>query len=144
MTVYLVNQELAQLKRALDLENESLVSELAHLRTRFPERQDDVEELDISTSNYTDEPFAIQIPAVKSSETDTAIDMGDVWAQSRLRKRKMTGKRRTIQDLNEVSRKGVGDSPNGMRIDPVLTSDRLVNGTCGCSHDSVTFVTILQ
>ncbi|CDH51901.1 hypothetical protein RO3G_00813 [Lichtheimia corymbifera JMRC:FSU:9682] len=96
-----VNQELAQLKRALDLENESLVSELAHLRTRFPERQDDVEELDISTSTYTDEPFAIQIPAVKSSETDTAIDMGDVWAQSRLRKRKMTGKRRTIQDLNE-------------------------------------------
>lgn len=107
MTLYVVNQELAQLKRALDLENESLVSELAHLRTRFPERQDDVEELDISTSNYTDEPFAIQIPAVKSSETDTAIDMGDVWAQSRLRKRKMTGKRRTIQDLNEVRRRGI-------------------------------------
>lgn len=143
MTVYVVNQELAQLKRALDLENESLVSELAHLRTRFPERQDDVEELDISTSTYTDEPFAIQIPAVKSSETDTAIDMGDVWAQSRLRKRKMTGKRRTIQDLNEVSRRG-GDSPNEMRIDPVLTSDGLVNGTCSCSHDSVTFVTVLQ
>ncbi|KAI9012675.1 hypothetical protein CLU79DRAFT_769621 [Phycomyces nitens] len=114
-------QELSHLKRALDHESQSLVSELADLRMKLPERRDtpDNEDLQSGLKEETMEavidlslvmdPIPSSHSAVVSirSVDETAIEMNippppDVWAQSRVRQRKLEkGKKRGVQDLNE-------------------------------------------
>lgn len=116
-----VKRELSHLQQALNTENQSLVSELAHLRMRrVPGRKEKALSMD--------EPPTPELTSPTSAKRffdglDIVPPATDVWAQSRLRQRKMDKKKRGeqggrretgakihrhlhflgVQDLNEVN-----------------------------------------
>ncbi|KAL0088964.1 hypothetical protein J3Q64DRAFT_1732550 [Phycomyces blakesleeanus] len=154
-------EELSQLKKALDYESQSLVSELADLRMKLPDRRNTTDGSHAHSINYDSSPISSDtqqtglnqeaiaaaaaavetqgveieveggessmeavidlsqvmdpIPSVSHSAVvsirsvdETAIEMNiplptDVWAQSRVRQRKLEKGKKTrgVQDLNE-------------------------------------------
>ncbi|KAG0188104.1 hypothetical protein DFQ28_005376 [Apophysomyces sp. BC1034] len=146
-----LERELNHIKRALDCESRSLENQLADLRLKIPDRKEtteaQVDSLKIGNNSDIDmtaiqscllpplPPLPISVPNPVLEET--AIDMNisqtanDVWAQSRIRQRKLDNgkKSRNVQDLHK-SKTRVVPLPPQLNIQALRrTNDKIVTNT---------------